>query len=92
MERFTATKVRRLEIGDRFYKTKDRSKKVYEMVEGEVKQTFFKTYGFFCKADGETEAKAIDGKTDVIFLRKNEHVQPREKKRGLGRPAYYFND
>lgn len=68
MERFKNTTVSRLQPGDRFYKLSDRNKTVLEMVQGEVKRTLYRTYGFWCKGpDGEIQA--VMGNTKVVFLR-----------------------
>lgn len=72
MERNTITKVNRLNYGDRFYKVKDKKKKVFELIPGERKTTAFRSYGFFGKADDELHPRPLDGKTDVVFLRHNE--------------------
>jgi hypothetical protein len=74
MQKGTVTKVNRLNIGDRFYKLKDKKKAVYEMVPGEIKRTAFKTYGYWCQADGDRYPKAINGKTEVVYLRHNENA------------------
>jgi len=72
MERNTQTTVYHLQIGDRFYKVNDKKKWVYEMVEGEVKQTHFQTYKHFALKDGERYPDAIKSITEVIFLRHKE--------------------
>ena len=71
MERFRNTTASRLQPGDRFYKLNARKKVVYEMVEGEVKRTLYRTYGFWCKGpDGKVIP--IMGTTRVVYLRSNE--------------------
>lgn len=69
MERNTQTTVKQLREGDRFYKVKDRNKKVLQMVPGKQVKTYFQTYNYFCKADTERHSQAINPNTQVIFLR-----------------------
>ena len=65
----TATTARNLQIGDRFYKAKDRDKKVLEMVPHDTKKTYFQTYKFWCQGDYDKHPTPINGDTPVIFLR-----------------------
>lgn len=74
MKKNTLTHVYKLVPGDRFYKVKDKSKKVYEIVEAEPKVTPFRTYSYWCIADGSDELIALKGNTEVVFLRHNEKV------------------
>lgn len=81
MQRNQRTAVSRLNIGDRFYKQADKSKKVYQMVEGEKKQTQYQTYRYWCcdasiiDSPNMTELmkasrySAIKGDTVVVYLR-----------------------
>ena len=71
MERNTRTTAKELKPGDRFYKATDRNKTVLQMEEGAEKKTFFQTYKYWCRADGDRHPQAINPKTEVIFLRHN---------------------
>jgi len=81
MERNQRTIVANLSIGDRFYKLADKSKKVFQMVEAEKKQTQYQTYKYWCceatimdSAHLTEQMKmnrfsAIKGDTSVVYLR-----------------------
>lgn len=69
MERNTVTEVKHLLPGDRFYKQKDKSKKVYEKVEEKPKETQYQTYKHFAKVPGQKFAIPFKSDTMVVFLR-----------------------
>jgi len=79
MERNTVTTMRELENGDRFYKSSDKKKTVFEKVNHETKKTKYQTYQYWAvevKYLGRVNAveafsKAITGSTEVVFLRNN---------------------
>ena len=90
MQKGTVTKVYKLVIGDRFYKCKDRSRKVYEMVEAEPRRTAYRTYSYWAKQDNSDELIALKGDTDVFFLRHNENVPLPPPKRRLKPSLEYY--
>ena len=95
MEKFTITYLYKLNVGDRFYKLKDRTKKVYEMVEAEPKRTRYRTYSFWGKADDADELTAFAGNTEVVFVRRNENVpmpKPKFLKIKPSHEHYYLMD
>lgn len=81
MEAKTITTAGSLQIGDRFYKQVDKKKKVFQMVEGDQKQTQYRTYKLFCcpadimdntymtDALKRRQYAAILKDTAVVFLR-----------------------
>ena len=75
MERNTVATIRELEIGDRFYKSGDKNKVVYEKVDHEATQTHFQTYSNFATTASDPFPKAFKGHTKVVFLRHNESVK-----------------
>lgn len=84
MQKFEQTIAGRLKVGDRFYKATDKKKTVYEIVEGEVKNTHWRTYRMFCcpavamdneYMDARLKAyqnKPIQSDTKVVYLRSKE--------------------
>lgn len=69
MERNTRTTVKKLKLGDRFYKLGDKKKKAMQLVEGHVKATQFQTYKYFC-----CPADLMDNKLMTIDLKKRQFV------------------
>lgn len=86
MNRNELTSVELLKTGDRFYKASDKNKLVFVIVEGERKQTHFRTYKYFaCPASivdhqglkqvqKERSYKAVNKDTQVVFLRHAEEL------------------
>ena len=69
MERNTQTTVRQLKIGDRFFKASDKKRIPWQMVEADMKKTYFKHYHYWAKLDNCTKPEPLDGATKVVFLR-----------------------
>ena len=69
MERNEITEIKNLALGDRFYKLKDKSKKVFEKVEAKTKTTQYQTYKDFAKVRGEKFPQPFKSETAVVFLR-----------------------
>lgn len=93
MQKFTTTHFYKLIPGDRFYKAKDKSKKVFEVVEAEKKVTPFRTYSYWAKQDGSDVVTAFAGNTEVVFLRHNEAVpiKPKPPFKRLKSSLDYYN-
>lgn len=83
MKKHELTTVAKLQIGDRFYFQADKNKVVWEMVEHESKQTFYRTYTHFCLLGAYADrvqdcdlramnAKGIQENTKVVYLRSKE--------------------
>ncbi len=73
MERNTKTLIKELQIGDRFYKCRDKNKIVFEKVYEPFKRTNYRTYANFAKTDVQLRGVPMNGDTEVIFLRHNEN-------------------
>jgi len=69
MQRNQVTTAGELSIGDTFYKQSDKSKKVFEIVAGKVKQTQYATYGVNARRCGSKHAESMKNNTAVVFLR-----------------------
>ncbi len=68
----TVTTIHQLNIGDRFYKLQDKTKTVWEKVEGEVKKTYYQTYRHFAKRDNDKFSQPFQSSTPVVFLRQKQ--------------------
>jgi hypothetical protein len=90
MQKNTATKFFRLQVGDRFYKASDRGRKVYEVVEAEKKVTSFRTYSYWAVADGSDELTAFKGDTSVVFLRHNPNVPVKPRRHRIRASQEYY--
>lgn len=71
MKRFEVTTAGELQIGDTFYKQSDKSKTVFERIEGEPKKTQYATYNVTARKHGAKFAEAMKSSTKVVFLRNN---------------------
>jgi hypothetical protein len=69
MERLTSTTVDKLCIGDRFYKSKDKSKQVWTLVPSKKLVTKYRIYSYSALKDGTKHAEFVNAETQVIFLR-----------------------
>jgi hypothetical protein len=69
MERNTQTTICELQIGDRFYRTGDKNKVVWEIVESDLLKTHFQTYKHFAIQAGMKFPQPMKKHTAVIFLR-----------------------
>lgn len=69
MERNTLTTVKKLTIGDRFYKAGDKNKTLHTVVESTPLKTFFTTYKYFAIRDSDKLKVAFKPDTQVIFIR-----------------------
>lgn len=69
MERNTLTTIDKLNVGDRFYKVKDKNKTVWEKVAHEIKQTNYQTYSQFATKGKDPHTYAFRKDAQVIFLR-----------------------
>lgn len=69
MKRFELTTAGALQIGDTFYKATDKTKSVYERIEGEAKKTQYATYGVTARKHGNKFAEPMKSNTKVVFLR-----------------------
>lgn len=69
MERNTQTTIDELAIGDRFYRAKDRNRKVLEKIEHKAFVTKHYTYRHWALADGERHPEMFKNGTPVVYLR-----------------------
>lgn len=69
MKRNELTIAGALAIGDTFYKASDKTKKVFERIEGETKQSAFAMYNVTAHKHGSKVPEAMKSNTAVVFLR-----------------------
>lgn len=80
MEPRTLTTISQLKPGDRFYRAKDKHKKVFQLIDHEPHRTSWRTYKFWCMpadiidrpvTSKDAYAQAINKDSEVVFLRHN---------------------
>lgn len=69
MKRFEVTTASKLNVGDVFYKLKDRAKTPYEIVNGHPKVTQYQTYTVHARKLGTRHGLPMKSNTEVVFLR-----------------------
>lgn len=70
MKRNEITAIKNLQVGDVFYKHNDKSKTVFELVEGKPIATQYQTYSFFgLKRGTKKYPDVFKSDTVVVYLR-----------------------
>ena len=69
MLRNTQTTIDKLQPGDRFYKSSDKKKQLWTVVESDKKTTYLLTHKFYGLKDGQRHPEPISTNTLLIFLK-----------------------
>ena len=75
MKRFEISTAGQLQIGDTFYQLNDKTKTVFERIEGKTVRTKYATYSVLARERGNRYASLMKSNTAVVFLREGEFRQ-----------------